>query len=73
MSGIPYMELDEVSALLGYVNARAAKRAIKAGKFELPTYQLAGRTVVSVKVAKRYFAERDDEGELEMDLKEGAA
>lgn len=69
---LPYMELDEVAALLGYVNRRAAVRAIKNGKFEIPTYELAGRRVCNVAVVKKYFDEKTDEGELELDLQETA-
>ncbi len=69
---LPYMELDEVAALLGYVNRRAAVRAIKNGKFEIPTYELAGRRVANVAVVKKYFEEKTDEGVLEIDLKETA-
>ena len=73
MTGLPYMELEEVSALLGYVNVRAAKRALKAGTFEIPTYQLAGRTVCNVAVVKKYFNEKTEEGELALDLMERAS
>lgn len=69
---LPYMELEEVAALLGYKNRRAAVRAIKQDKFEIPTYELAGRRVCNVAVVKKYFDEKTDEGTLEIDLQETA-
>ncbi len=69
-SQLPYMEIVEVAALLGYVNRRAAVRAIKQDKFEIPTYELAGRRVCNVAVVHKYFEEKTDEGELELDLQE---
>ena len=65
---LPYMELEEVSVLLGYKNRRAAVRAIKNGKFEVPTYELAGRRVANTAVVKKFFEEKSEEGELEIEL-----
>jgi hypothetical protein len=59
MATLPYYELEELAALLGYANARAIKRRIKQGTFEIPTYQLAGRRVANVSVVKKFFADRD--------------
>ena len=68
MSDLPYMEMEEVAAVLGYKNRRAAVRAIKDGLFELPTYTLAGRHVVNVAVIKKFFEERTEEGLLAVEL-----
>ena len=68
MTNLPYMELEEVAVLLGYKNRRAAVRAIKNGKFEIPTYELAGRRVANVAVVNKYFEEKTDEGLLEVEL-----
>lgn len=68
MADLPYMELDEVVALLGYTNRRAAVRAIKNDKFEIPTYELAGRIVANVAVVKKFFEEKTDEGTLKLEL-----
>lgn len=59
MTQLPYYELDELAALLGYANARAIKRRIKQGKFEIRTYELAGRRVANVSVVKKFFADQD--------------
>ncbi len=69
---LPYMELDEVAALLGYKNRRAAVRAIKNNKFEVPTYELAGRRVANTAVVKKFFEEKTDEGMLEVELNDAA-
>lgn len=67
-ANLPYMELEEIVALLGYTNIRAAKRALKLGTFEIPIFTLAGRPVISIAVAKKYFAEKTEEGELAIEL-----
>lgn len=68
MTGLPYMEMEEVAALLGYKNRRAAVRAIKDNLFELPTYTLAGRHVVNVAVINKFFEEKTEEGLLAVEL-----
>lgn len=70
MNDLPYMEMDEVAALLGYKNRRAAIRAIKDGLFEVPFYTLAGRPVVNGLVLKRFFEEKTNEGLLAVELGE---
>ena len=72
MTDLPYMEMEEISALLGYKNRRAAIRAIKDGLFELPTYTLAGRHVVNLAVIDRFFKEKTDEGLLAIELGESS-
>lgn len=67
---LPYMELEEVSVLLGYKNRRAAVRAIKNGTFEVPTYELAGRRVCNTAVVKKFFEEKTDEGTLALELED---
>jgi len=59
MSGLPYMELEEIGTLLGYRNVRCMKDAIRRGTFEIPTYSLAGRRVANVSVIRNFFAEKD--------------
>jgi hypothetical protein len=66
------MELEDLTAVFGYKNRRAAVRAIKNNTFPIPTYELAGRRVANVAVVKKYFDEKTDEGVLEIDLQETA-
>ena len=42
---LPILELDELVEIFEYTNMRAARRAIRLGKFPVPTFELAGRTV----------------------------
>jgi hypothetical protein len=70
MSSLPYMEMEEVAALLGYKNRRAAIRAIKDELFELPFYTLAGRPVVNTAVIHKFFEEKTEEGLLAVELGE---
>ena len=72
MIDLPYMELDEVGALLGYKNLRASKRAIKEGRFDIPTYILNGRNVANVAVVRKYFQDKTDEGVLALELEEAS-
>jgi len=72
MSGLPYMEMDEVAALLGYKNRRAAVRAIKDNLFEIPFYTLAGRPVVNTAVVNKFFEEKTEEGLLAVELGEAS-
>lgn len=72
MTGLPYMEMEEVAALLGYKNRRAAVRAIKDGLFELPFYTLAGRPVVNTAVIHKFFEEKTEEGLLAIELEEAS-
>ncbi len=52
---IPYLEVEELTALLGYKNDRAVVRAIKNKKLEVPTYILAGRHVANTKAVAEFF------------------
>ena len=70
MSNLPYMEMEEVAAVLGYKNRRAAVRAIKDNLFELPYYTLAGRAVVNVAVVNKFFEEKTNDGLLAVELDE---
>lgn len=40
---IPWYDIDDVYPYFGYVNRRAAVRAIRVGTFPCPTYILSGR------------------------------
>jgi hypothetical protein len=57
---IPYLTLEEMIALFGYVNERAAKRAIVDGSFPVNTYKLAGKRVANVSAVNRFFDSHDD-------------
>lgn len=70
MTGLPYLEMDEVAALLGYKNRRAAIRAIKNKLFEVPFYTLAGKPVVNTAVLHKFFEEKTNEGQLTIELME---
>ena len=70
MTGLPYMEMEEIAALLGYKNRRAAVRAIKDELFEIPTYTLAGRHVVNTAVVAKFFEEKTEAGLLAVELGE---
>lgn len=56
---LPYMDMEELAALLGYKNPRAARAAIKRGTFEIQTYILANRRVANVSAVKKFFASKD--------------
>ncbi len=61
MASIPYLEMDELTALFGYKNLRAARYAIRKGKFPVATYELAGRLVANVDVVNAYFRSKTEE------------
>ena len=61
MDGIPYLEMDELCALFGYKNIRALRSAIRAGRFPVKLFELAGRRVASVEVVKAYFERMAEE------------
>jgi hypothetical protein len=58
----PILEFDELVEIFGYVNERAARRALRLGTFPIPTFELAGRTVAHIDVLKKFFDEKYDEG-----------
>lgn len=58
----PILEFDELVEIFGYVNERAARRAVRIGTFPIPTFELAGRTVAHIDVLKKFFDEKYDEG-----------
>jgi hypothetical protein len=58
----PILEFDELVEIFGYVNERAARRALRLGTFPIPTFELAGRTVAHVDVLDKFFKEKYDEG-----------
>lgn len=58
----PILEFDELVEIFGYVNERAARRAVRLGTFPIPTFELAGRTVAHIDVLKKFFDEKYDEG-----------
>jgi hypothetical protein len=62
MSGLPYMNLNELALLFGYKDAKNVRRAIQRGNFELPTYKIHGRIVADTEVVKEFFATRRAEG-----------
>lgn len=63
---LPILELDELVETFEYVNIRAAKRAIRLGKFPVPTFDLAGRTVAHVDSVAKFFEQKKREAEAQM-------
>jgi len=57
-----WYEIDQVWQILGFKNRRAAIRSIRVGTFPLPTFELAGRKVVDVEVAKSFFIRIQQKG-----------
>jgi hypothetical protein len=57
---LPILEFDELIELFEYTNHRAARRAIKAGTFPVPVFEMAGRTVAHVDAVELYFSEQRD-------------
>ena len=51
---LPILELEELVEIFGYKNVRAARRALRLGKFPVKTFELAGRTVAHVDVVEQY-------------------
>ena len=64
MSGdeLEFYEIDEVWYNLGYINRRAALRAIRKGTFPLPYFELAGRKVVDQLVFHTFFRKQRETG-----------
>lgn len=58
----PILEFDELVEIFGYTNERAARRALRLGKFPVKTFELAGRTVAHVDVVNGYFEAQKEEG-----------
>jgi len=63
---LPILEFDELVETFEYVNVRAAKRAIRLGKFPIPTFKLAGRTVAHVDAVAKFFEQKKREAEAQM-------
>ena len=59
---LDYYELDDIWYDLGYINRRAAVRAIRKGTFPLPYYELAGRKVVDCLVFHTFFRQQRETG-----------
>ena len=59
---LEFYEIDEVWFDLGYINRRAALRAIRVGKFPLPYFELAGRKVVDQLVFHTFFRKQRETG-----------
>jgi len=55
---LPILEFDELVEIFEYPNVRAARRAIKAGTFPVPVFQMANRTVAHVDAVELYFSEQ---------------
>jgi hypothetical protein len=64
---LPILELDELVETFEYVNIRAAKRAIRLGKFPVPTFDLAGRTVAHVDAVGKFFEQKKKEAIRQME------
>lgn len=59
---MPYLELDELVAIFGYKNERAAKAAIRRGSFPIEVYKLASRWVADPGVVNGFFEAKRLEG-----------
>jgi len=56
---IPWYEIEDVYPYFGYVNRRAALRAIRVGRFPIPSYILSGRMrVVDREVFNNFFLQK---------------
>ena len=56
---IPWYEIGDVYPYFGYVNRRAAVRAVRVGKFPVPSYILSGRKrVVDRQVFHDFFRQK---------------
>ncbi len=64
---LPILELDELVETFEYKNLRAAKRAIRLGKFPIPTFDLAGRTVAHVDAVAKFFEQKKKEAIEQME------
>jgi hypothetical protein len=64
---LPILELDELVETFEYKNVRAAKRAIRLGKFPVPTFDLAGRTVAHVDAVTKFFEQKRKEAIEQME------
>ena len=58
----PILEFDELVEVFGYVNERAARRALRLNRFPVKTFELAGRTVAHVDVVTAYFETQKQDG-----------
>ena len=57
------LDLDELTALFGYVNRRALVRAIKNDKFPVPVYEISpNKLVADAQVVAEYFDRKRQEG-----------
>lgn len=70
---LPILELDELVETFEYKNLRAAKRAIRLGKFPVPTFDLAGRTVAHVDAVGKFFEQKKREAIEQMENWDDAA
>lgn len=64
---LPILEFDELIEIFGYPNSRSARRAIRLGRFPVPVFQFANRTVAHVDVIDKFFKEKYDEGATWLD------
>lgn len=56
---IPWYTIEDVYPYFGYINHRAALRAIRVGKFPIPSYLLSGRKrVVDRQVFHDFFGHK---------------
>lgn len=58
---LPIYELEELVEIFEYTNVRAARRAIRLGKFPVPTFELAGRTVAHIDAVDLLMQRKRDE------------
>ena len=70
---IPWLEIDEIYDFFGYINRRAALRAIRNGSFPVPTYIVSGRLrVVDREVFFTFFRLNRQAGLEHLELEAGA-
>ena len=59
---LPILEFEELVEIFEYTNERAARRALRLGKFPVPVFELAGRTVAHVDSIDLFFKKKAEEG-----------
>jgi len=62
MSGLPYLESDELQVLFGYRSKQTMYNAINRKTFPVATYHLCGRVVADREVVMQFFLRKRKEG-----------
>lgn len=62
MSGLPYLEAEELQVLFGYASLNSMYHSIARGNFPVSTYKVGRRIVADKEVVREFFATRREEG-----------